>query len=91
LLGWDYQVGQQLGERTGNILNQRKQDAAKIYGGTAEEAKALLKQYHVRWIAVGNLERRLYGDAGLAKFAALGTEAARSGGSVLYRFEWDQP
>jgi YYY domain-containing protein len=91
LLGWDYQVGQQLGERTGNILNQRKQDAASIYNGTDEQAKALLKQYHVRWIVVGNLERRLYTGPGLDKFAHLGTQVAQSGSSALYRFEWDQP
>jgi uncharacterized membrane protein len=91
LLGWDYQVGQQLGERTGNILNQRKQDASIIYSGTAEQAKPLLQKYHVRWIAVGDLERHQYAGAGLDKFATMATEVARSGGSVLYRFEWDQP
>jgi uncharacterized membrane protein len=91
LLGWDYQVGQQLGERTGNILNERKQDASIIYSGTVEQAKPLLQKYHVRWIAVGDIERRQFAGAGLDKFASMATEVARSGSSVLYRFEWDQP
>ena len=58
LLGWDYQVGQQLGERTGGILQQRKLDASIIYGPDAEAAKALLKKYRARWIVVGSIERR---------------------------------
>ncbi|HTA17438.1 MAG TPA: hypothetical protein VK786_06810, partial [bacterium] len=68
LLGWNYQVGQQLGERTGNILNQRQQDAAVIYGTDEAAAVALLKQYHARWIVVGTLERKMYPAAGLDKF-----------------------
>lgn len=91
LLGWDYQVGQQLGERTGGILNQRRQDAFAIYNGDETQAVALLKRYHVRWIVVGSIERSLYSEAGLAKFARIAKVAASDGPSTLYRFEWDQP
>jgi len=91
LLGWNYQVGQQLGERTGNILNQRQQDAAVIYGVDEPAAAALLKQYHARWIVVGTLERKLYPAAGLDKFKHMATVAAQDGPSVLYRYDWDKP
>ena len=91
LLGWNYQVGQQLGERTGNILNQRQQDAAVIYGVDEPAAAALLKQYHARWIVVGTLERKMYPAAGLDKFKHMATVAAQDGPSVLYRYDWDKP
>ena len=91
LLGWDYQVGQQLGERTGGLLQQRKTDAAIIYGPDVEAAKALLKKYRARWIVVGNIERRAYPGPGLDKFASFATVALQSGTSVLYRYDWDQP
>jgi uncharacterized membrane protein len=91
LLGWDYQVGQQLGERTGGTLEQRKRDAAVMYGPDEAAAVALLKQYKVRWIVVGGIERKLYPGPGLDKFEHLGSVAAQDGGSVLYRFDWDKP
>ena len=91
LLGWDYQEGQQLGERTGGVLEQRKRDAAVIYGTDPAAAIQLLKQYHVRWIVVGPIERKLYPPAGLDKFAQFASVAAQDGTSVLYRFDWDKP
>jgi uncharacterized membrane protein len=89
LLGWDYQVGQQLGARENGVLRQRERDAAVIYSGDDVSARALLKQYRVRWIVVGNLERRTYPAAGLEKFAHLASEVKRSGQSVLYRYDFD--
>jgi uncharacterized membrane protein len=91
LLGWDYQVSQQLGERTGNTLEQRKQDARVIYGPDDAPAVALLKQYHARWIVVGSLERQVYPGPGLDKFGHLATLVAQDGNSMLYRFDWDKP
>ena len=91
LLGWDYQVSQQLGERTGNQLEQRKRDATVIYGPDDAAAVAMLKQYHVRWVVVGSIERKLYPPAGLDKFAHLATQVAQDGTSLLYRFDWDKP
>ena len=90
LLGWDYQVSQQLGERTGGILEQRKRDAAVIYGPDDAAAVALLKQYRVRWIVVGSLERKIYPQAGLDKFNHLATQVLVDGPAVLYRFDWDK-
>jgi uncharacterized membrane protein len=91
LLGWSYQVGQQLGERTGDILGERLRDASIIYGPDDAAAVALLKHYHARWIVVGSLERKTYAAPGLDKFKHLATVAAQDGPSVLYRFDWDKP
>src|SRR5665213_3066134 len=91
LLGWEYQVGQQLGERTGGILDQRKREVAVIYGPDDAPAIALLKHYHARWIVVGSLERKLYPGPGLDKFDRMATVALRDGPSTLYRFDWDKP
>ncbi|HTB34622.1 MAG TPA: DUF2298 domain-containing protein, partial [bacterium] len=91
LVGWEYQVSQQLGERTGNLLNQRERDAATMYGPDDAAAVALLRQYKVRWVVVGGIERKLYPAAGLDKFAHLATVAVQDGPSVLYRFDWDRP
>lgn len=91
LLGWDYQESQQLGERTGNTLEQRKQDARVIYGPDDAAAVALLKHYHARWIVVGSLERQVYPGPGLDKFTHFATLVAQDGTSMLYRFDWDKP
>jgi uncharacterized membrane protein len=91
LVGWEYQVSQQLGERTGNLLTQRERDAAVMYGTDDAAALALLRQYKVRWIVVGGIERKIYPAAGLDKFAHLASVALQDGPSVLYRFDWDKP
>ncbi len=80
-----------MGNRTGNTLEERKRDAATIYGPDDAAAVALLKQYHVRWIVVGSLERKTYPAAGFEKFDRIAKLAFRSGDAVLYRFDADQP
>ncbi|HXC65406.1 MAG TPA: hypothetical protein VNZ67_13675, partial [bacterium] len=91
LVGWDYQESQQLGERTGSLLMQRERDAAVMYGADEAAALALLRQYKVRWIVVGGIERKVYPAPGLDKFGHLATVAAQDGASILYRFDWDKP
>jgi uncharacterized membrane protein len=90
-LGWDFQVGQQLGERTGLQLENRKRDASVIYGPDDAAAVAMLKHYRARWIVVGSLERKIYPPEGLDKFQHLASVAVQDGTSVLYRFDWDKP
>jgi uncharacterized membrane protein len=91
LLGWEYQVGQQLGSRTGGVLQQRLRDAEIIYGANETAATVLMKRYHVRWVVVGGLERKTYAAPGLDKFQRLAVPVAMSGQSVLYRYDWDKP
>ncbi len=86
VLGWEYQIGQQLGQRAGQQLGQRQADVEAIYREVDRlRSKALLDKYSVRWVVVGAIERKLYPAEGLAKFAAWGEVAARSGESLLYK------
>lgn len=96
LLGWDYQVGQQLGSRAGAQLGLRTQDALRIYSTPdAEEAKALLRKYQVRWIVVGAIERKTFMNRNPAgdfdKFATFCTEVKKNQGATLYRFDEGKP
>jgi YYY domain-containing protein len=87
LLGWKYQVSQQLGNRTDNQLTVRQRAADRIYRSRNEKvARKLLDQYKVRWIVVGGIEQRVYDEKGLAKFADFCEAVAKSGDSVLYRY-----
>jgi uncharacterized membrane protein len=53
---------------------------------TLEEIRPLLDQYRVRYVVVGNLERKTYRSDGLSKFETLPV-AFRSGGTTIYRTE----
>jgi len=87
LLGWKYQVGQQLGNRAGNQLSVRQRAADRIYRSrSAKTARRLLDQYKVRWIVVGGIEQRVYAEKGLTKFADFCEAVTTSGDSVLYRY-----
>jgi uncharacterized membrane protein len=92
LLGWEYQVGQQLGSRTGSQLAIRKEDAMRIYTThDLAEAKALLDRYHIRWIVVGGIERKLFGPgADFEKFGTFCKETLRNSGALLYRYDGSQ-
>ncbi|MBI2886385.1 MAG: glycosyltransferase family 39 protein [Chloroflexi bacterium] len=71
VLGWDWHQSQQRwGYR--EEIEVRKQDVAAIYS-TPSEARALelLRQYGVRYVYVGPVERLYYPDVGLSKFAAM--------------------
>jgi YYY domain-containing protein len=66
-------------------LRQRSQDIRTIYT-TPDQivARSLLQHYGVRYVVVGDLERQVYGDAGLAKFPLMGAAVFRSGGTTVY-------
>ncbi len=92
VLGWDYQVGQQLGSRAGMQLAGRSADAMRIYATPdIEEAKTLLRKYQIHWIVVGAIERKTFMNrvpaADFEKFAQFCTVAERNAGAVLYRFD----
>jgi uncharacterized membrane protein len=88
LLGWQHQVGQQIGQERSRGMARRVADARSIYQTSDEAlAKALLDRYQVRWIVVGGLEKSNYPGAGLEKFANFCKEVKRNPGAVLYRYE----
>lgn len=65
-------------------VGMRQAEVKRIYEApTLEEATALLDRYGVRFIVVGELERKDHGGPGLAKFESLPV-AVRSGATVVY-------
>ncbi len=75
-LGWTWhQIQQRPGY--GEQVNQRVADVQEVYGGSGTFAsiEPILDRYHVELIYVGDLERALYGEQGLAKFS----DAAENG------------
>jgi uncharacterized membrane protein len=69
VLGWTWhQIQQRPGY--GEQVNQRVADVQEVYGGsgTFASVESILQRYHVELIYVGDLERALYGEQGLAKF-----------------------
>jgi uncharacterized membrane protein len=72
----------------GHDPGSRFADVQQIYStDDLETARELLEQYHVDYVFVGDLERRDYPAASLAKFRELGSVAFESGATVVYRIE----
>ncbi len=70
VLGWTWhQIQQRPGY--GEQVQQRVEDVATVYGsyGTFDSVQSILDRYHVELIYVGDLERALYDDQALVKFA----------------------
>ncbi len=66
-------------------ITQRRTDVTRIYNApTLEEVTALLDRYQVKYIVVGELERKDHQAAGLEKFAQLPVAFAR-GSTTIYR------
>jgi uncharacterized membrane protein len=54
----------------------RQEDVERAYRTTSpDEAEAILAKYDVEYVYIGELEREVYGEQGLAKFAQLGDVA----------------
>lgn len=70
----------------GHDPGTRPEDVRLIYETRdVARARALLQRYRVTHVFVGELERRDYPAASLAKFERIGTEVFRSGRTVIYR------
>jgi len=71
----------------GHDPGTRPADVQQIYStADLDAARELLQRYDVDYVFVGDLERRDYSAASLAKFRELGSVAFRSGETVVYRF-----
>ena len=83
VLGWGNHEGLWRGHET--AVGQRSQEVARMYNAPAlEDIAPLLDRYHVQYVVVGDVERKDYQAAGLAKFAQL-TPVFSHGGTTIYR------
>lgn len=84
IMGWANHEGLWRSHEPG--VEQRKQEVARMYNAaTLDEIKPLLDQYKVRYIVVGDLERKDYRPAGLEKFAQLKVAFAKDGTTIYER------
>ena len=68
------------------MLDERTADIQTIYSTTdLSQATALLDRYEVDYVYVGPEERKLYGDAGVAKFQSSFEAVYTSAGVTIYR------
>lgn len=91
ILGWRYQIEQQLGNHNAFLMDTRINDALQIYSTSdVEEAKSLLNKYKIHWIVVGNVERREFDkmkkNADFSKFNTFCDEVFRNNEVNIYRF-----
>jgi len=67
ILGWGYHVTQRGTSR--DESDKRKDDVEKIYKSNDNElVNHLLKKYQTKFVVVGNLEKRVYGEEAFHKF-----------------------
>lgn len=83
VMGWSNHEG--LWRSHDPSVGQRQAHVRQIYAATTlSEVEPLLERYEVRYIVVGELERKDFPEPALQKFAAL-EEVFRQGGTVVYR------
>ncbi|MFI5364294.1 MAG: DUF2298 domain-containing protein [Candidatus Binatia bacterium] len=83
VLGWANHEG--LWRNNNPDVNKRRADVMRMYSAPAlADIASLLDTYNVKYIAVGELERKDYPAAGLEKFAQL-TAAFSHGGTTIYQ------
>jgi uncharacterized membrane protein len=86
VIGWDYHEVQQRGN--GEEINRRVHDVERFYASpSVHEAQAVLRRYGVAYVFAGELERRYYGAAGVAKLRRMPALAQvyDRGGVEVYR------
>jgi len=82
IMGWANHEG--LWRNNDRRIAERRADVAHLYTAPSlAEVTPLLERYHVRYVVVGELERKDYPPAGLAKFAELPV-AFSHGGTTIY-------
>jgi YYY domain-containing protein len=83
VLGWANHEG--LWRNNDQRIAARRTDVTQMYNAPAlAEINALLDRYQVRYVVVGEIERKDYQAAGLAKFAELPVAFSR-GGTTIYQ------
>ena len=89
VIGWPWH---QIQQRTDYAfaVQDRVEDVREMYE-TSDEKRAvlLLKQYNVKYVVVGDLERITYPGAGLQKFENLGRKVFENQGTAIYGLYWN--
>jgi YYY domain-containing protein len=68
------------------VISVRQADLASLYrDAQPDQVQSILDRYGVRYVFVGDQERRVYGDDVTSRFDGLLTVAFRSGSDVIYR------
>ncbi len=84
VIGWPWH---QIQQRTAYsfAINDRAEDVREVYE-TLNQGRALelLRQYNVKYVVVGELERITYSGNGLAKFEDLGKKVFENQGTTIY-------
>ena len=89
VLGWPWH---QIQQRTAYsfTIQERAQHVREMYETTdVERAVELLRQYRVRYVIVGDLERITYANDGLKKFEDLATKVFENQGTAIYEGRWN--
>jgi len=89
VIGWPWH---QIQQRTSYsfAINDRAQDVREMYETTDDErALELLRQYRVKYVVVGDLERINYLGGGLDKFETLGVKVFENQGTAIYEARWN--
>jgi YYY domain-containing protein len=84
IMGWGNHEGLWRGHE--QAVGQRAREVAQIYNApTLEDVAPLLDRYRVKYVVVGELERKDYQAAGLAKFAQLPVAYSNAGVTIYQR------
>ena len=93
VLGWPWhQIQQRMPYRT--AVESRARDVGEIYNTTDPgRAESLLREYDVKYIVIGELERAYYSPAGVQKFADMAAAGLilrvwDNDGVVIYQTTW---
>jgi len=89
VIGWPWH---QIQQRTAYsfAIADRARDVREMYETTDNQrALELLRQYRVKYVVVGDLERINYVGDGLNKFETLGRKVFENQGTAIYEARWD--
>ncbi|MCH8296611.1 MAG: glycosyltransferase family 39 protein [Chloroflexi bacterium] len=89
VLGWPWHQTQQRMAYSSTIP-ERAEDIREMYETTdVERALDLLRQYRVKYVVVGDLERIIYAADGLRKFENLARKVFENQGTTIYEGRWN--
>jgi len=89
VIGWPWHQIQQRTDYTFAVLD-RAEDVREMYETTDEDrALSLLRQYRVKYVVVGDLERITYPGDGLSKFESMGQKVFENQGTAIYEARWN--